>query len=220
MVKGVVIFDLDGTLANGKHRNHAVPAPEDADKTWAWDRHNLLATKDVPITDTINICNILHKTHRIIILTGRCAVAEDLTIAWLAKHNVHYDELIMRGIEDHRPDTCYKEEELRSIGLDKILCAFDDLEHIALMIRELGVTCYLVNKYNKRRINTVDNSEWGSIEDNLPSGVYTNEDVSEEAFTVKWQKAMKVNPPRSMEQCGWHSSGMPRYIPSILEEEG
>jgi hypothetical protein len=91
-------------------------------------------------------------------------IAEALTVEWLAKHNVHYDELIMRGMEDHRPDTEYKEAELRNIGLDKILCAFDDLEHVAIMMRGLGITCYLVNKYNKKRINTVDNSEWDILD--------------------------------------------------------
>jgi uncharacterized HAD superfamily protein len=203
MAKGVVIFDLDGTLANGKHRNHAIPDAEDASKTWAWDRHNMLAVKDVPIKDTINMCNLLHKTHRIIILTGRCVVAEDLTVEWLARNNVHYDELIMRGMEDHRADTVYKEEELLNIGLDKILCAFDDLEHVAIMIRGLGVTCYLVNKYNKKRINTVDNSEWGDVEDNMtgpmPSGVYNTTRGRESEFKVKWKPV--PNKPYYFEGC-------------------
>jgi uncharacterized HAD superfamily protein len=164
MAKGIVIFDLDGTLANGKHRNHAIPKAEDAHLTYSWDRHNMLSVDDLPIKDTINVCNMMYKTHRIIILTGRCVVAEALTIKWLAEHNVHYDELIMRGMEDHRPDTVYKEEELLNIGLDKILCAFDDLEHVAVMIRGLGITCYLVNKYNKPRVDNVDREDW-EVED-------------------------------------------------------
>ncbi len=159
MNKGNVVFDLDGTLANGKHRNHAVPKAEDAAKTWAWDEHNMLAVDDAPIQDTIDICNILHKTHRIIILTGRCEIAKMITVEWLARHNVQYDELIMRGRDDHRPDTVYKEEELLGIGIDKILCAFDDLEHVAVMMRNLGMTCYLVNKYNKKRVDNTPREE-------------------------------------------------------------
>jgi uncharacterized HAD superfamily protein len=203
MAKGVVIFDLDGTLANGKHRNHAIPDAEDASKTWAWDRHNMLAVKDVPIKDTINMCNLLHKTHRIIILTGRCVVAEDLTVEWLARNNVHYDELIMRGMEDHRADTVYKEEELLNIGLDKILCAFDDLEHVAIMIRGLGVTCYLVNKYNKKRINTVDNSEWGDVEENPVGGVFNIPSGRESEFKVRWERGGMNNPNCFIPNKGW-----------------
>ena len=160
MVKNkIVVFDLDGTLSNGKHRNHLVPKPEDAHSTYAWDEHNLEAIHDTPIQDTINICNSLDISYDIVILTGRCDMARGITEEWLEENNVFYEKLIMRGREDHRPDTIYKEEELLLLGLDNIVCCFDDLEHVAEMIRGLGVTCYLVNKYNKKRVNNTDNKE-------------------------------------------------------------
>ena len=156
MIRDTVIVDLDGTLANGKARNWAVPNEKDAHFTWAWDKHNLLCLQDLPIQDTIDVVNALHDAgYRIIILTGRCNISEALTIEWLNIYNVHYDALIMRDREDHRPDTLIKEEELLLIGLDRIMCCFDDLEHVATMMRGLGLTCYLVNKYTTPRVDTV-----------------------------------------------------------------
>ena len=175
MNKNIVVFDLDGTLANGKHRNHAVPPPEFAHLTYAWDKHNLLSGGDAPIQDTIDICNILHLWYQVVILTGRCEVSKGITEDWLAEHGVDYDKLIMRGREDHRPDTVYKEEELLLLGLDNILCCFDDLEHVADMVRGLGVTCYLVNKYNKKRVSTVPNDKWGDDDLHITKKRYDDE---------------------------------------------
>jgi len=161
--KDIVVFDLDGTLANGKHRNHLVPKPEDAHSTYAWDEHNLESINDTPIQDTIDVCNMIPAGLDIVVLTGRCEMARDITERWLCKHQVAYDKLIMRGREDHRPDTLYKEEELLNLGLDNILCCYDDLEHVATMMRGLGLTCYLVNKYNKPRVNNTDNEAWSEL---------------------------------------------------------
>jgi len=159
-----VVFDLDGTLANGKHRNHLVPDKSIAHKCESWEIHNLASVDDTPIADTIAVCNALGKIYNIIILTGRCEIARGITIDWLREHGVKYDHLVMRPLDDDRADILYKEEELLLIGLDSILCCYDDLEHVAVHMRGLGLTCYLVNKYNKKRVNTVDNSEWEKID--------------------------------------------------------
>ena len=148
----VVVFDLDGTLACGKHRLHLLPAENIASITQSWDEFNLAAGGDTPLLDNIWLCNELFDGAIIIILTGRCDVAKDITIKWLADNNVHYDQLIMREAGDHRRDVEYKGEKLKEIGLDRITCCFDDLEHVAKHIRGLGVTCHLVTHYddNKR----------------------------------------------------------------------
>jgi hypothetical protein len=160
MIKDTIVVDLDGTLANGKHRNWAVPDEKDAHMTWAWDKHNLLCLQDAPIQDTIDVVNVLYRTgYNVVILTGRCNISEALTKEWLSIYGVEYNKLIMRDAEDHRPDTLIKEEELLLIGLDRILCCFDDLEHVADMMRGLGLTCYLVNKYTTPRVDTVERED-------------------------------------------------------------
>ena len=153
--KKTVIFDLDGTLACGKHRLHLLPKPEDAHLTYAWNEFNLASADDKPIQDNIDLLKIMPARYDVIILSGRCDIAKDITLAWLKEKRVAYDQLIMRKQGDHRTDIDFKEEELRKIGLGDILCCFDDLEHVAKHIRSLGVTCHLVTHYDNERVDTV-----------------------------------------------------------------
>ncbi len=147
-MKNVIIVDLDGTLADGTHRLHLMPPMELRDKTHCWDEFNLAAGGDAPIQDTIDIVNALYDSYTIVILTGRCDVAQDITIDWLEEHEVYYDDLIMRESGDHRTDVTIKEEVLRSIGLENIVACYDDLPHVVDHIRELGLTCYHVAAVN------------------------------------------------------------------------
>lgn len=148
-----VVFDLDGTLACGKHRLHLLPHKDSAHVTQSWDEFSLAAGTDEPIQDNIDLCNTLYNEYNLVILTGRCDIARDITEEWLYENYVKYDKLIMRPEDDHRVDTEFKEEELRKIGLENILCAFDDLEHVAKHMRSLGVTCHLVTHYDEKRID-------------------------------------------------------------------
>lgn len=159
-----VVFDLDGCLSDGKHRLHLLPKYEDRADTNAWVDFNLASDKDEPIQDNIDLLNILALTHRIIILTGRGAVAKDVTLDWLDKHGVNYDNLIMRGPNDHRPDVEYKESILLPMK-DNIVCCFDDLEHVAKHIRGLGITCHLTTHYDAPLLHQRDhrNEEKGGL---------------------------------------------------------
>jgi phosphoglycolate phosphatase-like HAD superfamily hydrolase len=157
----VYVFDLDGTLACGKHRLHLLPAKEDMARVEAWDEFNLAAADDAPIQDNIDLCNVLFKNyqHRVVILTGRSDVAKYATEKWLEDNKVDYDYLIMRSRTDNRKDTELKEAELKEIGLEQIVCCFDDLEHVVKHIRSLGVTCHQVTHYDEQRIDTIEREE-------------------------------------------------------------
>ncbi len=149
MPKNIVVFDLDGTLADGRHRLHLLPNKGNAHKDAAWEAFNMACSDDAPIRDNIMLLRaLLHTYHRIVILSGRGEVARKNTLKWLGYYNVDYDELIMRPVGDCRKDIDFKESELRKLGLDNILCCFDDLEHVAKHIRSLGVTCHLVTHYD------------------------------------------------------------------------
>lgn len=154
-----VIFDLDGTLACGKHRLHLLPRPEDSHRTESWDDFNLACANDAPITDNIVLCRDLYHAYEVIILTGRCDVSMEQTKGWLAEHSVPHDRLIMRPASDNRRDIEFKDQALREIGLDRIRCCFDDLEHVARHIRSLGVTCYLVTHYDEPTLDVMPAGE-------------------------------------------------------------
>lgn len=147
-MKHIVVWDLDGTLSDGRHRLHLLPPPEQRGIDSAWNAFSLAAIDDPVIYDNMVILKALAIHYDIVILSGRGMAAEDITIKWLRENFVPYDRLIMRPIGDCRPDTEYKEEMLRKIGLSEIICCFDDLKHVANHIRSLGLTCHLVTDYD------------------------------------------------------------------------
>lgn len=153
-----VIFDLDGTLADGRHRLHLLPT-KDYDKTESWTEFNLAAVDDLPLWDNIELCNTLGIPYKVVILTGRSDVAREVTLRWLWNHGVYFNELIMRKQSDNRKDTVIKEEYLRSIGLENILCCFDDLPHVAYHLRSLGLTCHLVTHYDTMRTDLISHGD-------------------------------------------------------------
>lgn len=157
--KDTVIMDLDGTLADGRHRLHLLPK-KDYHLTESWTEFNLAAVDDLPLEDNIAICNALWKMgYTVVILTGRSDVAREITEEWLRRHGVCFDQLIMRKQTDNRKDVQIKEEVLRWIGLDSILCCFDDLPHVAYHMRGLGLTCHLVTHYEELRTDLVSHGE-------------------------------------------------------------
>ena len=145
--KYIYIFDLDGTLSDGTHRLHLLPK-KDLHLTESWTAFNMAAGDDAPIEDTITVLNALSSGDRvIIILTGRSDEARYITQKWLSDHGVQYDYLIMRRASDNRKDTVIKEEELRKIGLDRIVAAWDDSPNVIAHFRGLGITTYQVCDY-------------------------------------------------------------------------
>lgn len=147
--KGVVIVDYDGTLSDGTHRLHLLPT-KDLHLTESWSEFNRAAMHDTPIRDTIAVINGLWVSgFAVIVLTGRSDEVERESHEWLKYHGVKYDYMIMRRATDNRKDTIIKEEVLRAIGLENIVCAFDDSPSVIPFMRSLGITTYAVTHYEQ-----------------------------------------------------------------------
>lgn len=147
--KPIVIVDLDGALSDGSHRLHLLPT-ENLHLTESWSEFNRAAAGDSPIKSTIAVINGLWVSgFAIVILTGRSDEVRYETCKWLNENGVKFDEIIMRRQEDNRKDTVIKEEALRAIGLDNIVCAFDDSPNVVKHFRSLGITTYQVTEYDK-----------------------------------------------------------------------
>lgn len=154
-MKNVIVFDLDGTLRDGAHRLHLLPK-ENLDRTESWDAFNLACRDDAPIWDNIHLLDMVSAVDNenlILILTSCSDVAHDITMDWLLTNGVYFDGLIMRPRDDHRSDTEFKEAKLREIGLDRILCCFDDNPRVVRHIRSLGLTCHEVRHYENPRVH-------------------------------------------------------------------
>ena len=66
-MKDIVIFDLDGTLSDGRHRLHLLPK-KDMHLPRSWDEFNKAAIDDTPIKDNTELLDSLDSLYEIIIL--------------------------------------------------------------------------------------------------------------------------------------------------------
>jgi phosphoglycolate phosphatase-like HAD superfamily hydrolase len=141
MPRKCFLFDLDGTLADGSHREHLIKcAPED--KKWA--EYFDLCDLDTPITHNIIVANSLNSAGwAIIIPSGRSDLVKGKTIMWLQKYFPWYEKLYMRAADDFTNDDELKIkmlEQIRKDGYDPIM-AFDDRTRVVNAWRAAGIPC-------------------------------------------------------------------------------
>jgi predicted kinase len=132
-----VIFDIDGTLAL-MHDNRG---PFD------WDKVN---------TDLVNSIVVeqidfhIRKNRKVILLSGREALARTKTIEWLNTHNIYYDALYMRETNDNRKDSIVKLELYKKHiePLYNVLCVYDDRLQVLDTWYKEGLFTFNVNQGN------------------------------------------------------------------------
>lgn len=85
-----VIFDLDGTLADTRHRRPFLPFNPQGPADWI-DYHSH-CPDDPPIAGRIALARLLAEHHDIVIITARPAttIVMERTATWLAEHAVPY----------------------------------------------------------------------------------------------------------------------------------
>ena len=107
----IVLFDLDGTLANVEDRVHHLYKEE---KDWKAFFEAL--DGDTPIGPVISFYKKLwyHTDYTIYILTGRPERYREKTIAWFKAHDIPIEKLLMRPSGDSRHDFIIKEEGVSS----------------------------------------------------------------------------------------------------------
>jgi phosphoglycolate phosphatase-like HAD superfamily hydrolase len=137
MTNRVIVFDIDGTLANIEHRRHLVEAkPKD------WKAFNDGMMYDVPNDDVTDLLYLFYgQGHRIVLCTGRDADYRQTTIDWLEKHDIPHDAIYMRKSKDRRGDDIIKVELLEEIRRDfgEPWLWFDDRNRVVNAIRAQGV---------------------------------------------------------------------------------
>jgi 3-deoxy-D-manno-octulosonate 8-phosphate phosphatase KdsC-like HAD superfamily phosphatase len=132
-----IIFDIDGVLADCKHRlHHILQGKKD------WDTFDSLTHLDKPIYNMIKIlwgmtCNPFIE---IILLTGRNERVRQATQEWMAVNDVPFDKLYMRSLNDHRPAYQVKADLLvkRNIQPEEVLTIFEDEPKTIKHLREVG----------------------------------------------------------------------------------
>ena len=144
----IVIFDLDGTLADiSVRRNLATKDNGKMDWDVFFDRDNIKL--DVPNQKVVDMARMINDTDRyqIFILSGRSKSTYRTTQQWLIQNDIPFDDLIMRPTDKHHhymKDSDLKQMWLDSIGKDSVAMVFDDRQQVVDMWRSNGLTCFQV----------------------------------------------------------------------------
>jgi predicted secreted acid phosphatase len=133
----VIVFDIDGTVANITHRRHWV-----ATKPKNWAAFNAGMAQDTVYTDIKYIYDTFAaEGNTIIFCSGRGEENRAVTEAWLRANGFAWSALYMRSARDHRQDSIVKVELLHDIQRDWAwpFIWFDDRDSVVQSIREQGV---------------------------------------------------------------------------------
>lgn len=105
----VAVIDLDGVLADVRHRLHFLESkPKD------WDAFFGRMSDDPVLPEGRAVVERLAGDHEILYLTGRPESSRRQTQAWLERHELPRAKLIMRRPGDRRPARVAKPALLRS----------------------------------------------------------------------------------------------------------
>ena len=137
MTEEIVIFDIDGTLADVSERLHHIKKkPKD------WESFFQGIPQDKAIHSMVRLCNILYASGiKILLCTGRREKDRAETVKWLAQQGVNYHELMLRPNGDRRTDVIVKREMLAGLDRSKILFVVEDRSGVVEMWRSEGLVC-------------------------------------------------------------------------------
>tara|TARA_B100000902_G_C27266287_1_gene893691 strand:- start:771 stop:1301 length:531 start_codon:yes stop_codon:yes gene_type:complete len=176
LTKETIICDIDGTIADIKHRLHYIKDYSgNLLKNPDWDSFNQACLNDQPIIDVIRIVKLLWLNGRsqsspefnLKFFTGRNTLARENTLRWLIKNffnkeaSPHDKELLleklgvtlsMREETDFRDDSVIKLEMMQQFKLlpENVLCIFEDRHHVVEMWRDNGYRVMQVDYCNDR----------------------------------------------------------------------
>jgi len=145
-----IIFDIDNTLADQTERETKATCVDlMGNKKLNWDifeQENLVAN-DKPMPQTIELCKLLSKKYKIIIVTARKIKLGDITEKWLNDQGIEHDGIYFRNNDDFRPDVEFKESLYNQTLKDKydIHMVFDDRPKIIKMWKSKGLYVFECN---------------------------------------------------------------------------
>ena len=133
-IETAVIFDLEGTLSNDRHRDHLKVCSGGSGTLAEWHR---AICNDTPNESIITMFNMYHEDPNVVVIicTGKEEAYRNEAVGWLKRNVRTYTELsvplLMRPKMDKRSSPDLKRsqvEEIRGNGLNPILAIDDRLD--------------------------------------------------------------------------------------------
>lgn len=120
----LAVFDLDGTLADVRHRLHFLDRrPRD------WDAFFAAAPDDPPLAEGVEMALAGAGRHEVVYVTGRPERCRADTVEWLVRHGLPAGRLLMRGGRDRRPARVTKLELLLRLARERTVALVVDDDH-------------------------------------------------------------------------------------------
>ena len=135
-MKPLAVFDVDGVLADVRHRLHHLESrPKD------WDAFFAAAVDDPALAEGIALCQESAKDCEVVYVTGRPETCRSDTLAWFERHELPEGRLSMRRAGDRRPARLAKPQLLRSLAKDRVVAiVVDDDEQVCDAYEAAGWT--------------------------------------------------------------------------------
>lgn len=129
----VAVVDLDGVLADLRHRLHHLEG-----SARDWDGFFAGIPDDPVLPEGRAVVDRLAPDHDLVYLTGRPERTRAATEAWLRRHRLPHGELIMRRERDRRPARVTKPSLLRRLATRRQVAVVvdDDPEVCAALTRD------------------------------------------------------------------------------------
>lgn len=131
----LAVFDLDGTLADTRHRLHHVQSTPRR-----WDLFFRAAAQDRPLAEGVTLALERAAECEIVYVTGRPERCRRDTVAWLDRHGLPEGRVWMRSNSDRRPARSTKLELVRRLARNRdIAVAVDDDDLVCDAYERAGI---------------------------------------------------------------------------------
>ena len=134
MSRPLAVFDIDGVLADVRHRLHHVEGrPKD------WDAFFDAAADDPPLAQGVALAQESAGECDVVYVTGRPERCRADTLAWFRRHGLPEGRLSMRRDNDRRPARLAKPQLLRALARDRVVAVVvDDDAQVCEAYRKAG----------------------------------------------------------------------------------
>lgn len=154
-MKRIVVFDLDETIIDSKHRT-----PNRPDGTLDLDRYFALKNREsifrdslLPLADTFK--RLCRRDNYVVICTARAMNQDDFD--FLSHHGLHAHKILCRpadGSENHIKDPVLKARKIQRLRnlkqfRGKPVTMFDDSAPVIREMRKTGIVCLNAIKVNE-----------------------------------------------------------------------
>jgi hypothetical protein len=130
----IVVFDIDGVLADGCHREHFL-----AVKPRDWASFFATLGDDAPIAAGIERLIELRRLNPCVLLSGRPEHTRAATITWLESNGIAGLPVYLRPDRDYRPAPQFKVEALAGLGGPTAMrLVIDDDERVVGALLDAG----------------------------------------------------------------------------------